>query len=353
MTRFFQKLLLALSMALMLPLAAHASLTTLNQLFVFGDSLSDGGNYNGPGGPGAYPPSPYAGAHYANGPTAVEYLWQSYHPGDSSFKPSNFGGTNYALGGATSGSLNYNASALNPSVPNALKPFFAGQGGVASQVNTFMTDYTGRIVPDESLFVVWAFPNDVFSNALLGADGLSPKELITTGVTNIVGAVQQLSGKGATNFLIPNMPDLGKTPAFSGDPSLSANVSGLTVAFNTALAGALTALDQAMKGVTIAQFDTFGSLNAIIADKEFFGFTNVTEQCVANLQNGRCTDPNTWLFWDSVHPTTAGHTILGAQFAAAIPEPDSLWLVALALTLLTVGGQLHRRRWAQRGINTR
>ncbi|APW45827.1 SGNH/GDSL hydrolase family protein [Rhodoferax antarcticus] len=350
MTRFFQKLLLALSVALMLALDAHASLTTLNQLFVFGDSLSDGGNYSGPG---AFPPYPFADTRYSNGPTAVEYLWQAYHSGDTTFKPSNFGGTNYALGGATSGSLNYNANALNPSVPDALKTFFADQGGVASQVSKFTTDFRGSIVPDESLFVIWAFPNDVFSNALLGAAGLSPKELITTGVTNIVGAVQQLSGKGATNFLIPNMPDLGKTPAFSGDPSLSANVSGLTVAFNTALAGALTALDQGMNEVSITQFDTFGALNAIIADKELFGFTNVTQQCVANLQNGRCNDPNTWLFWDGVHPTTAGHTILGAQFAAAIPEPDSLWLVALALMLLTVRGQLHRRRWAQRGINTR
>mgnify|MGYP000876009146 CR=1 FL=1 len=37
-----------------------------------------------------------------------------------------------------------------------------------------------------------------------------------------------------------------------------------------------------------------------------------------------------------------------------VPEPliFGLWLVALALMLLTLHGQLHRRRWAQPGINT-
>jgi len=338
MTFRIRKLLLAATLTLIAPLAAHANLTTLNQLFVFGDSLSDGGNYAGPGGPGAFPPPPYAGTRYSNGPTAVEYLWQAYHSGSTSFKPSNFGGTNYALGGSTSGSFNFNA--INPNVPgdplHPLQGWFATQGGVTSQVSQFTSAYTGTIVPDESLFVVWAFPNDVFSNALFS---LSPTQLVIAGVTNIVGAVQQLAGKGATNFLIPNMPDLGNTPGFLGSTALS----GLTVAFNAALADALTALDQAMKGVDIVQFDTFGSLNAIIGNPKQYGFTNVTEQCVGNLQNGRC-DPNSWLFWDSVHPTTAGHAILGDQFAAAIPEPGSLWLITLALVLLSATWALRQRR---------
>lgn len=337
MTHFLRSLLLTAVFTLLAPLSAHAGLQALNQLFVFGDSLSDGGNYAGPGGPGTYPPPPYAATRYSNGPTAVEYLWQAYHPGDTSFKPSSLGGTNYALGGATSGSANFNA--FNPSTPPALQGWFAAQGGVANQVSSFASGCSNCFVPDESLFVVWAFPNDVFSNAVFG---LTPTQLITAGVTNITNALQVLISEGATNFLVPNMPDLGNTPGFLGNT----NLTDLTLAFNAALAGALTALDQAMNQVAITQFDTFGTLSDVIANPAKYGMSNVTDQCVQHLQDGTC-NPDSWLFWDGVHPTTAGHAILGAQFAAAInvPEPGSLWLMALALVLLGSGWLTRQRRF--------
>ena len=329
------KALLASSLTLLTPMAANASLQTLSNLFVFGDSLADGGNYNGPSGPGTFPPPPYADSRYSNGPTAVEYLWQAYNPGNTSFKPSNFGGTNYALGGATTGSFNFNS--INPNVPPSLQPWFASQGGVSNQVAQFSGGCTGCFNPADSLFVVWAFPNDVFSNALFA---LPPAQLIGDGVSNIVSAVQALALKGAQHFLIPNMPDLGATPDFRGTAN-AASLSLLTQGFNLALAGALSALDQALSA-EISLFDLYGSLNRVIQDPGHYGFTNVTDKCVANLLNGLC-NPDTWLFWDGVHPTTAGHALFGAQFAAAVPEPASLWLLAIALLALGLGSRIRRR----------
>jgi len=327
MHRCLHQLFLGCALALFAPLTAHAGLASLSKLFVFGDSLSDGGNYKNADFLGAFPPSPYAGARYSNGPTAVEYLWQAYNPDDTSFKPSNFGGTNYALGGATTGTTSFNA--INPDVPLDLRPYFASQGGVIDQVTKFADSCTtGCFDPATSLFVVWAFGNDVFSNLL--SPTLLPATLISNGVTNIVNAIQTLALEGATHFLVPNLADLGATPAFPGNADLTA----LTVGFNSALAAALTALDQALLAAEIVQFDTFGAFNSLIQNPAAFGMTNVKDQCVLNLTNGKC-DPKTWAFWDGVHPTTATHALLGARFAAAVvPEPDSILLIVTALLLL-------------------
>ena len=338
MKKTLRCLLFVVWVALLAPLGAQASLQTLSSLYVFGDSLSDGGNYNGPGGPGTFPPSPYVGGRYTNGLTAVEYLWQAYHPGDTSFTPSNFGGTNYALGGATTGSFNYNA--INPNVPTALQPWFAAQGGVANQVAQFSGACNACFNPADSLFVAWAFPNDVFANAALGVAGLPPDALIGNAVTNIGNAILALAGEGAQHFLVPNMPDLGALPGFLGNTGLT----GLTVAFNSALATALTALDQSL-GAEIIQFDTFSALQQILQNPGVYGFDNVTDACVENLSNGQC-DPTRWVYWDGVHPTTATHALLGAELAAAVvPEPASLWLlVGAALGWIAVGGALRRGR---------
>ena len=330
MKRAIRGVWLVVSLALLAPLPAAASLQTLSNLFTFGDSLVDGGNYNGPSVPGGFPPAPYSGTRYSNGPTAVEYLWQAYNPGDTTFTPSNFGGTNYALGGATTGGFNFNA--VNPNVPVPLQPWFGAQGGVANQVEQFSNSCTACFNPADSLFVIWAFPNDVFLNEGLG---LPADVLINMGVGNIVNAIQTLAGEGAQHFLIPNMPDLGAVPEFWGDADLTA----FTMAFDGALALALTALDDALSA-EITQFDTFNFFSNIISNPTAYGFTNVKDACVLHLD---VCDPETWLFWDGVHPTTAGHALLGAQFAAAVPEPGSVWLLLLALVGLVWGQRVNRR----------
>ena len=113
--------------------------------------------YAGPG--VVFPPPPYFNGQYSNGPVAVEYLWNSFNPGSTGFKPSLAGGTNYAIGGATTGLASFNTDhqhcagrseaclpCRNPT-PGSFPP-------LRSQSPVFD--------PATSLFVVWLFPNDVF-----------------------------------------------------------------------------------------------------------------------------------------------------------------------------------------------
>lgn len=329
---------LVVTVSSILPLPAAAGLTQLTNLFVFGDSLSDGGNsglLTQQAAGVVFPPFPYAGGRYSNGPTAVEYLWSSYNQGNpGGFTPSLDGGTNYAIGGATTGTANFNS--VNPGVPNPLKPVFANFGN-AWQLQQFF-NAAPVFNPATSLFVVWLFPNDVFAvpaNLPAGTVPGSPggPDVISNGIANILTTIQTLTALGARHFLVPNMPDLGETPAFLGNAFLS----GLTALFNLNLGQQLTLLDQ-MSPAEIVQFDTAAAFNAILQNPGAYGFTNWTQGCVLNFGfgPGQCNPTNwdTWLFWDGVHPTTATHQVLGAQFAAAVPEPASIVLLAIAILVL-------------------
>ncbi len=338
----------ALWVALAMPAAASASLSQLSSLFVFGDSLSDGGNsglasqaYAGPD--AVFPPPPYVGGRYSNGPVAVEYLWNRFNPGDASFKPSLAGGTNYAIGGATTGSASYNT--ITNTVPPELKPAYQDKSNAwelaafASQAPVFN--------PATSLFVVWLFPNDVFyandTATLPGAVPGSPggPNVVANGLANIQTTIQTLAQAGARNFLVPNMPDLGIIPAFLGGPAAPA-LSTLTGIFNGQLQLLLDGLDQALPGVDIVQFDTAGLFERIAADPTAYGFDVADKSCLANLANQQC-DPSTWVFWDSVHMTTSAHQVLAGQWQAAlVPEPPTYIMVVLGLGL--AGAMVRRRR---------
>ncbi len=327
-----------------LPASANASLQTLSSLFVFGDSLADGGNsglvtQTAPGGGYTYPPFPYYNGQYSNGPVAVEYLWRSYN-GNLPFRPSLAGGTNYAIGGATTGVDNFNAISQS----TGPQPVFAHLGN-NWQLSTFGAQLAGgrAFDPVSSLFVIWTFPNDVFNwvenggytpGTIGGAAGVGPvgvDALIGNGINNIVQTVLALASTGAQHFLIPNMPDLGEVPEFKGtafEPGMKAVSQG----FNFYLAQALTALDAQLASAEIVQFDLFETLNRAAANPGAYGFTNTTDKCIDHIQDGRC-DPfnNTWLFWDGVHPTTYAHSIIGAEFRAAVPEPETILLLAFGL----------------------
>ena len=337
--------ILGLCIPLWASLPASAALTQLSSLIVFGDSLSDGGNsglrtqqfFNDPS--AVFPPLPYYNGQYSNGPVAVEYLWNAYNPGNpGGFKPSLAGGTNYAIGGATSGLQNYNA--VRPELPPVLQAPFA-QYGTAWQLASFAAQ-PPAFDPATSLFVVWLFPNDVFYlNATGSLPGVVPgspggPDVISNGIADILTTIQTLAQAGAQHFLVPNMADLGQVPVFRGTP-LAPTLSALTALFNTNLAAQLTALD-ALLPAEIVQFDTAAAFNAVLTNPAAYGFENSTDSCVANLASGICNPGNwdKWVFWDEIHPSTSTHRILGGQFAAAVPEPGSVALAGLALAIMVL-----------------
>lgn len=325
-----RRVLFLLCLVLWLP---NVALAAYSSLFVFGDSLSDGGNAYALSG-GVWPPSPPYDQRFTNGPTAAEVL--AAELGISGFAPSTAGGTNYAVGGATTGIGNYNFAVNSPAgLPAAIE--FTG---MQSQFAAFAASET-LFDPTQSLFMVWGGPNDIFLGQAAG-DDLSA--VAATAITNIAGMVVGLAMLGATDFLVPNLPNLALTPVGYGlgqiDPEAQAGLAMLSAAFNAGLAAALDGVRSAFgASLNIVEFDVAGFLGGVSSDPAGFGFQNVTDPCLALAS---CEG---YLFFDAVHPTAQAHALLGRAFALAVPEPGTSALIVLALIALLL--TRHRRATPQ------
>ena len=328
-----RKVLLLVAFALFVPaLVVAAPLPSITDIYVFGDSLSDDGNaYLRTG--GLFPPPPYD-QRFSNGPVAVERLAANV---GVPLTPSLAGGTDYAMGGAATGPVpippSYSATSDNYITVGypPVAPFFANTG-IEVQVSAFVTA-PPAFSPATSLFVVWGGANDFFINP--------SATTASAAVTNLSGELMQLYGVGARNFLVPNMVDLSLTPyGLSLTPSEQFALNQLSLGFNAGLGSTLDML-ALLPGINIIEFDTFSFFNEMIANPAAFGFTNVTSACFSGL--AVCDDPNSYLFWDTAHPTTAASSLLGDRFTTAVvPEPSTLLLLASGLAGL--GAMVWQRR---------
>ena len=103
------------------------------------------------------------------------------------------------------------------------------------------------------------------------------------------------------------------------EPGAQQAATGLTVLYNEELETVLGQL-RMLPGILIVRFDVFGGLNALIADPDLAGLTNVTESCITPFVFRRaiCQQPHNYLFWDFIHPTKAGHEYLAEQVQALL-----------------------------------
>jgi phospholipase/lecithinase/hemolysin len=305
-TLFYRMLTAAfLLQAAVLP--AHADIAS-NRFVVFGDSLSDAGNFyyfygqvsEEPFAP--VPTAPYdeGGHHFTNGPTWIEQLTRELgttasgrpalvHPGVN---------TNYSLGRARA----------RPNAP--VFPDF----DLSTQVRLFLNDAHG-MAPGRATYVIWIGANDL-DDALdaLQADptGATSAGIINDALTALAGNIQALWAAGARSFLVPNMPDFGLLPALQmlGPPAVQAGRQ-LSMGYNAGLAQILQQLS-ALPGSRFRSLDVYQVLDAVVANPSGFGVTDAQSPCLSFFvaQNAICSEPEQHLFWDAIHPTAAGHEII-------------------------------------------
>jgi len=268
-------------------------------IVVFGDSISDTGNFfaftrN------AFPPSPpYFQGRFSNGPLAVEYLATQL---GSTFTllPAN----NFAFAGATTGTRNSIGESVNLDLP-----------GLTDQLDRFAVQAGTDGADPDDLHVLWAGPNN-FLGLLSSRTAVDPAPFIHQGALDLRNALVRLATLGAENLVLPNMVNLGRLPETQ---AVSQDAAVITRAFNAAVA-----LEVGNLSFTVTEVDLFAVTEAIATNPAAFGFTNVTTPLLPLLAN-LPDNPETFFFWDSLHPTTQGHAVLGntlfQTITGVLPQP--------------------------------
>ena len=316
---FPKKVLVVVSLIAASCLPGAAWSLPYSSLYVFGDSLADSGNnavfFDSLSSPGALrTPTPLAGPSipffpyapsntYSNGKVWVDYLADSL--GLSSLA-SSLGGTNYAFGGARTG----------PDTPPSFPPSLTEQVAMAF-------GSPGAVAPGSALYVVEGGGNDARDVLDAALNGGNVTQLIQTYVSNIANILMTLWTMGADQFLLWNVPDIGKIPAVN-----SGAASGLVSVMNQSLGYALAQLPSDLTdGVHL--FDAFAAFNDLVAAPGDFGFTDVSSACATSA--ACIADPTGVFFWDGIHPTTAGHQMLASLVLAELPEPGTIMLLFIGL----------------------
>jgi phospholipase/lecithinase/hemolysin len=271
----------------------------VNQIVAFGDSLTDTGNASiatlgvQPGAGYAYrtiPGLPFQVGEFTTGSSGLwvdQFAAKAGLPDPQPFLAPG-GGTNYAVGGALTGS---------------------SLGDVGFQLGTYLAGKT--TVPSTNLYSFWAGANDILS-------GDNP----VTAANNLDTYIATIAAKGGKDFLWFNQPLLGDTPR--------GMASGQAAALNAASAA----------------FDAQWSTDIASLETEFPGIVLVGVD-IETLFNDIGDAPGTFTF-DGLHPTSAAHGLIADlafnDFEAAttpssnVPEPASV-----ALMLIGVGCALATR----------
>lgn len=351
-----------------------------DNLTVFGDSLSDGGNV------GRFT---YDGAQH---PLYDDILAAQL---GQTLQPSSRGGSNYAQGGGVT-------------VP-ALDASLNTQDQLAAYLQS-----TGGRADSNGLYIHWVGANDI---AAAVTNPLTARETISNSASAAVSQIKTLLDAGAGAVIVPNVPQLGSTPfmvqavlsvlgpaaqsamvaAFASldshaTPDVAARQQAVRDAFDQAaaqvstipalraalaqqlfsawqvLSEQVTALSdgynqQEEAGLVelngnIVRADIAGLFNEVIADPQRYGLSNTLGMaCPVGTSAAECTsstpgfsNAQAYLFADRLHPSPAVHAMIADYIQSILDAPAQVAALVRAPLMLsrdmqnTLDGHLQQQR---------
>ena len=323
-----------------------ATAAPISGLYIFGDSLSDPGNnallFNPPPSPpnnvtlpsditgnSFIPTFPYASSYQYSNSNVWAYQFATMLGLPSAVAGPALGGglgSNFAFGGATTGPLNNVGS-----VPSLL-----------TQAANFVAALGPASAPANALYVVAGGGNNAREAMTAIAGGADPTATIGAAAVqfaaDIGSIVDTLQAKGAARIIVWDVVNLGLAPAIAANGEQAAYLAtALTQAMNDALGYRLATESN------VLTFGVFGLTTAISANPAAYGLADVRN--AGGAIPG--ADLSTFLFWDGIHPTAAGHAILATSMVAltmSVPEIDPAGCGSVVALVVGVLGLIERRR---------
>lgn len=237
-----------------------------SQMVVFGDSLSDYGNVAiATDTPRTQPPTQLVG-------TWVMQLAPKL--GLPPLVISSRGGTNYARCWATS-------------------------KDVVEEVDAYLAAHPKA--DPSALYAVWAGGNDILN--------VPDRATADKAVETLRSQILRLSDAGAVHFLWVNLPPIGKLPVapLLGKP---ADLTAASQEFNLRFESAVQDLARNRPKLRLTTLDASAKMADMMANKTAYGLEDVSRIAIGRPN----TDPDKYMFWDGMHPTTRSHQIF-AEYA--------------------------------------
>lgn len=260
----------------------------IDRIVSFGDSLSDNGNlFNATDWIMPNRNSWFAG-HFSNGQIWSEQL------ADLLGVPL----YNWAVGGV--------------GVDNEVKIQNISLPGMISQIHSwhkYMEKAQGYDI-SKTLFTVLIGANDIF------ATDLTTEQI----VAKQSDGLRTLIKYGAKRILVVNLPDLSRIPFIQFAPQeVVVRMNRMPFKYRNAIHTALVDIRKQYPDVQIQEYDLYEKFNYILSNPALFNFKNIKDSCLVNDGGNfwskmpvfqSCKNPNDFIFWDAVHPTSALHGII-------------------------------------------
>jgi len=302
--------LLSVAVFLATPLLVNAQAPVFTQVIVFGDSLSDDGNiaHRVRDTIGfSYPSSNFNYSDYRftddtnTSPAANLYVGTWHEQLEKTFlglavaKNSLDGGTDYAFGGATTKDGTQDRTIINNPFPFGGGDFTITIDNMGKQINDYLASHAAD---PKALYVLWGGGNDLFDDY--------NAQSVTDTATRVGLLIIRLANAGARNFLVPNVPPLGAVPNSFGDPNRVAGLDQASASYRTQLSSAVGSVVSGFKGngitIHVYNLDVWLDVIRVLGQPAKYNFVNTIDS--AQGQSG--VNPDEYLFWDDIHPTTGG-----------------------------------------------
>jgi len=328
-----------------------------SRLVIFGDSLSDTGNLWAKfrkASPKGMPAPPYFMGRFSNGPVWSDYLGLI----------ANLAIDNWSYGGAQAAKTPSDRDDIIGTIIGA------GRGIVTGSMAEYINDYintdltiTGNVIsPEKTTYLIWIGANDMLSKFDVPGASIDSyiddpdshegyKTVMRRAAVQVNGDIRKLYARGARNFMIVNLPDMGITPmAAVGKPyhrnddeakrrsDFSRALTQMTEFYNGLLKEQANDLRNSFGDIKVAELDIFSQLRKILEGQSVdggdfeYGLNLPAFSYNIDVPNGNpivayrpcfsggyfgdsadtvCSNAAKSFFFDMVHPTTNAHCWLG------------------------------------------